>query len=110
MLRWTAIAPEHRNGILLGYVVTVVQGSSAGDQDEGGSQELEVEPNLVSLVVEGLVPDTQYNVTISAWTAVGCGPMAHAYVLPRGILWFIVLLKQMFVLRWKGCVNLSTLI
>ena len=91
VLRWTAIAPEHRNGILLGYVVTVVRGqsNSEGEQRSAeGVQELEVEPNLVSFVIEGLVPDTQYSIAISARTGVGRGPVARAHVmlLPRGKL------------------------
>lgn len=82
VLQWTAIPLQHRNGLLTGYVVTTVP-SNGRDQP----QELILEPNLASFELTGLTPDTQYNISISAFTEAGRGPTAEAQVMlnPRGI-------------------------
>lgn len=81
-LEWTAIPPEHLNGILAGYVATTVpsDGSEA-------PQEIILEPNLVTFEIMGVRPNTRYNVTIAAFTAVGRGPISstHVTLLPRGM-------------------------
>lgn len=79
VLEWTAIPLEHQNGIITGYVVTT---SSEGGED----QELTLEPNLVTFELTGLVP-AQYNISISAVTEVGRGPMSttQVLVLPAGM-------------------------
>lgn len=81
VLQWTAIPPEHRNGLLTGYVVTTVPSNG-----QSQPREENVEPNLVSFEVAGLTPNTQYNVSISAFTNAGRGPAARAQVtlFPRG--------------------------
>lgn len=81
MLEWTAIPPEHQNGIIIGYVVTVVP--SVGNTEP---RELNLTSNLVIYEVMDLIPNTQYSVTIAAYTEEGPGPVSTTQVmlLPRG--------------------------
>jgi hypothetical protein len=88
VLRWVEIPIEQRNGLLSGYVV--IWAPSDGSRSE---QELTLRPDLVSYELTRLPADTQYNISILAFTVAGRGPSAQAQVTlpPHGTLLYIAL-------------------
>lgn len=67
-LSWSPPPPEERNGIITGYVATLVR------RDTGSQYQL-TSPTT-SITFTTLTPFTGYTVTIAASTAIGLGPQS----------------------------------
>ena len=67
-LSWSAPPPEERNGIITGYVATLIRRDS-------GSQYQLTSPTT-STTFTTLTPFTSYTVTVAASTAIGLGPQS----------------------------------
>ena len=95
-LQWSSLLPEHQNGIVTGYALTSVPSNGLEEP-----QDVILKPNLVSFELTNLIPDTQYDVSISAITIAGRGPTSNAQVtvLPNGN--YIIMESQLGNLR-KG--------
>ncbi len=80
-LQWTAIPPQYRNGIIRGYTLILVPTNR-----NNGTLTISLQAELLSYTVERLMPDTEYNISIFAYTDVGGGPEATVLVslLPEG--------------------------
>ena len=67
-LSWSSPRPEHRNGIITGYVINVTL------EDTGASYQLTSQ--TTQLTVESLVPNGLYAFAVAAQTSVGTGPFS----------------------------------
>ena len=70
-LAWEPVTPEERNGLILGYTVTLTSLSNSDTK--------EVDTAYTNTTVPLLAPYTMYECIVSAYTSVGTGP-------PSGIL------------------------
>ena len=67
-LSWSAPRPEHRNGVITGYVINVTL------EDTGVSYQLTSQ--TTQLTVESLVPNGLYAFAVAAQTSLGTGPFS----------------------------------
>ena len=107
-LRWRSLPTEHHNGVIRGYVVTALP-----VQGPGEPLHLNITPpSLESFQLSDLTPNTLYNISIAAFTAVGRGPMSSAQIrlLPRGKLRgnYLKLKVLNALVLWLICWNHST--
>ncbi len=72
---WEPPPPQERNGVIIAYVITVFE------QETGGVTDFVKNGSDSSIVVSHLHPYYNYRCSVSAATAIGTGPAAHAVVL-----------------------------
>ena len=78
-ISWLPPTPEHWNGEITGYVVTITDLNSFQRERE---MEIEIDTNVTSLIKRGLRTSRQYNFTVAAVTVKGRGPSSHpVYIL-----------------------------
>ncbi len=63
--------PEHRNGIITGYLVRVTRASNGSVQEQSSTH--------AAVTVSSLTPYTQYFVDVAARTVNGTGPFSERY-------------------------------
>ena len=63
--------PEHQNGIITGYLVSLTQASSGRRQ--------EFSPSRSTITIPSLTPYTRYFITVAAKTINGTGPPSESY-------------------------------
>ena len=65
-LAWNSPRPEHRNGLIIGYVVNVMGGADSYQRTSTATQ----------LTVESLLTYSAYSFAVAARTSVGTGPFS----------------------------------
>lgn len=68
LLTWSPVAPEDRNGILIGYVIEVASNPA------GLSTQATVSADTYTYTVTSLTPYTSYNCSVAGRTVNGSGP------------------------------------
>ena len=74
-LRWDSPPPESRNGLILGFSITLTN-----DYDESVITYM-AQSNEYEVTIENLVPYTTYVCTILAFTAIGNGPSSQSVMV-----------------------------
>ncbi len=74
-LRWDSPPPESRNGLILGFSITLTN-----DDDESVITYM-AQSNEYEVTIENLVPYTTYVCTILAFTAIGNGPSSQSVMV-----------------------------
>ena len=72
-LAWRRVPVEGRNGIIIGYLLTVT------DEIEG-SVSVNVTVTELSYEIRDLMPNAAYNISVAGLTSVGPGPAAYDLV------------------------------
>lgn len=75
---WNSLPQNKANGILVGYRVSLLSHSSPGSKSS--SRSVDVTPDINHAIISNLDKYTNYTVQVSAFTAVGEGPVNREHV------------------------------